>query len=218
MKIKAVLFDMDGTVLDTEPMYKRAWKSAFSQSEYEFSEELFNKCVGLPIHMTRKLINETYDNPSLFDTTFPVAASWAHNYKKMNGVPVKSGFYELSDFLKEQGIKRVIATSTSHHAAVDDLTCSNVIDHFLGIIGGDDVENGKPAPDPYIKAAELAGVPTEECLAIEDSTNGIRSAVSAGVRCVYIKDFLDVMPEIESMVYRRVTTLDEVIGIIKGIN
>ena len=78
--IKAVLFDMDGTVLDTEPMYKKAWKSAFVRAEYEFSDELFNQCVGLPVSLCKQLINQTYNDPDLFGKTFPMAASFAHNY------------------------------------------------------------------------------------------------------------------------------------------
>jgi beta-phosphoglucomutase-like phosphatase (HAD superfamily) len=216
--IKAVLFDMDGTVLDTEPMYKRAWKSAFDRLGKEFSDELFNKCVGLPVPLCKKLLNETYGDPDFFAKTFPLAASWASNYKELNGVPVKAGFRELNDYLRQNGIVSVIATSTGHDAAVEDLTRSGIIGDFVGIIGYNDVENGKPAPDPYLKAAELAGFPVSECLAIEDSVNGIRSAVAAEVRCVYIKDFVDIPEEVEGMVYRRVASLEEVIGIIKEIN
>ena len=209
---------MDGTVLDTEPMYKKAWRSAFERTNHEFSEELFNRCVGQPIYSTKRFINETYNNPDLFDLTFPMAAAWAHNYKKLNGIPVKPGFRELNDFLKEHDIKSVIATSTSHAAAVEDLAGSKILEHFIGVIGGDDVANGKPAPDSYIKAAELAGVSTEDCIAVEDSVNGIRSAVAAGVKCVYIKDFLEIPPEIEKLVYKKVNTLDEIIPIIENLS
>lgn len=208
---------MDGTVLDTEPMYKKAWKAAFQKEGLHFSDELFNQCVGLSVPLCKKLINGTYNDPNLFQTIFPIAAAWAFNYKKLNGVPVKAGFYELSDFLKQNGIVSVIATSTSHEAAVEDLTYSKIIDHFKGVIGGDDIENGKPGPDPYIKAAELAGFPVSDCIAIEDSLNGIRSAVAANVKCVYVKDFIDISSEIKDVVYKSVNTLDEVIDIIKDI-
>ncbi|MDR0222685.1 MAG: HAD family phosphatase [Oscillospiraceae bacterium] len=213
--IKAVLFDMDGTVLDTEPMYKKAWKAAFEREGYEFNEELFNKCVGLSVALCKKLINETYGDSGLFDKTFPVAASWVYNYKKANGIPIKAGFVELSDYLRDNGVKSVIATSTSHNAAVEDLTYSGIIDRFDGIVGGDDTENGKPFPDPYIKAAELAGVGRDECIAVEDSKNGITSAHSAGIRCVYAKDFLEVPSETEEKAFRKVKSLKEIINIIK---
>jgi HAD superfamily hydrolase (TIGR01509 family) len=216
--IGAILFDMDGTVLDTEPLYKRAWKSAFDRAGHEFFDDLFNRCVGLSVPLCKKLINEYYDNPKLFDTTFPMAAAWAHSYKKENGVPVKPGFHELLDFLDEQGIKSVIATSTSHDAAVEDLTHTKIIDRFIGIIGGDDVEHGKPGPEPYLKAAALAGFSVEQCLAVEDSVNGIRSAAAAGVRCVYVRDFVDVSAEVKSVVFRKIERLDEIIGIIREIN
>jgi len=136
----------------------------------------------------------------------------------MNGVPVKPGFFELSDYLKEQGIKSVIATSTSYEAALQDLKNSKIFERFDGVIGGDSTENGKPFPDPYIAAAKLAGFPVEECIAVEDSKNGITSAVAAKVRCIYIKDFLDVEPDIEELIFKKVTSLDEIIGIIKEIN
>jgi beta-phosphoglucomutase-like phosphatase (HAD superfamily) len=216
--VKAVLFDMDGTVLDTEPMYKKAWKAAFGKNGHEFSDELFNRCVGLSVPLVKKLLNDTYNDPKFFETTFPIAASWAFNYKKLNGVPVKKGFYELSEFLEQSDIVSVIATSTSHDAAVEDLSYSQIINRFKGVIGGDDVQNGKPNPDPYIKAAALAGFDVSECIAIEDSINGIRSAVAAGVRCIYIRDFLDIPREIEDSVYARCESLDEVIDIIKKIN
>ena len=215
--VKAVLFDMDGTVLDTEPVYKRAWKSAFERAGHEFSDMVFNKCVGLPVPLIKKCVNEHYCDPELFGVTFPMAASWAHNYKKANGIPVKSGFGELSEFLEKKGIKSIIVTSTSHHPAVEDLTRSGIINRFAGVVGGDDIANGKPAPDPYIKAAELAGAPLNDCIAVEDSVNGIRSAVAAGVRCVYIKDFLDIPKEVERMIFKRVNRLDEIIGIIEGL-
>ena len=214
--IKAVLFDMDGTVLDTEPMYKKAWKAAFDKAGYEFSEELFNRCVGLPIPMTKKLLGEIYGNDDVFNSTFPTAAAWAHNYKKMNGVPVKPGFFELSDFLIANNIKAIIATSTSHDAAIADLTFSGIINRFEDVVGGDDTKNGKPFPDPYIKAAEVAGFPPGECIAVEDSKNGMMSATSAGVRCIYIKDFTDVPEMIAELAFKRVDTLDEIIDILKS--
>ncbi|MCL1904460.1 MAG: HAD family phosphatase [Oscillospiraceae bacterium] len=215
--IKAVLFDMDGTILDTEPVYKKAWKSAFERANVEFSNELFDKCVGLPISLTKKYVTEYYNDAELFDITFPMAAAWAARYKEWNGIPIKPGFFELQDFLQKKGIVSVIATSTSHEAAVEDLTYSNIFNCFKGIIGGDDVEKGKPSPAPYIKAAALAGASVDECIAVEDSINGIRSAVSAGVKCVFIRDFLDIPDNIENMIYKRVNDLSEVIGVINNL-
>ncbi|MCL2633937.1 MAG: HAD family phosphatase [Oscillospiraceae bacterium] len=212
--IKAVLFDMDGTVLDTEPMYKKAWKAAFDKAGYEFSEELFNKCVGLSVALCKKLINETYSDDELFNKTFPLAASWVHNYKKLNGIPVKKGFFELSDYLQENSIKAVIATSTGHAAAVEDLTSAGILNRFDGVIGGDDTEQGKPFPDPFLAAAKLAGFPIDDCIAVEDSKNGVMSATSAGVRCIYVKDFIDIPADVEKRTFKRVNSLDEIIPII----
>jgi len=214
--IKAVLFDMDGTVLDTEPLYIEAWKKAFEKEPvHKFDPMIFNQCVGLSVVLCEQLVDEFYGEKGMFRRTVKVASEWMKYYIETEGAPVKTGFYKLSDFLRENGIKAIIATSSVHADAVKNLTCAGIIDRFDGIVGGDNTERGKPFPDPYVKAAELAGVDRDECIAVEDSKNGVLSAAEAGIRCVYIKDLLDIPKEAEAKAYRRAQSLDEVIGIIK---
>ena len=217
-KLKAVLFDMDGTVIDTEAVYTLAWQAAFEKLGMEFPTELFSRCIGLSLVMSRACVNEHYNDPEFFDKVFPIAASWVYNYQKLNGVPVKAGFAELIDYLDENGIKAVIATSTSHAAAVQNLKDAKIFHRFVGLIGGDDVENGKPGPEPFLRAAQLANADVSECLAVEDSANGVRSAVAAGVRCIHVCDVVDIGNELKSTLFRSVTTLDEIIGIIEELN
>jgi len=213
--IKAVLFDMDGTVLDTEPLYIEAWKKAFEKETREFEPKLFNQCVGLSVVMCEQLVDEFYGEKGMYRRAVKVAAEWMKYYIETEGAPVKTGFYKLSDFLRENGIKAIIATSSLHADAARHLTCAGILDRFDGIVGGDATERGKPYPDPYVKAAELAGVSRADCIAVEDSKNGVLSAVEAGIRCVYIKDLLDIPKDVEAKAYRRAESLDEVIDIIK---
>jgi len=213
--IKAVLFDMDGTVTDTEPLYIEAWKKAFEKEPYDFDETIFSRCVGLSVVLCEEIVDEYYGEKGFYRRAVKTASEWMKYYAETDGIPIKTGFYKLSGFLRENGIKAVIATSSKHADAVRTLTCAGVIDRFDGIVGGDNTERGKPYPDPYIKAAELAGAGKAECLAVEDSRNGVISAYEAGIRCVYIKDMLDIPPETEKLAYKRADSLDEIIDIIK---
>lgn len=213
--IKAVLFDMDGTVLDTEILYSQAWKKAFEKETRKFEEKIFNQCVGLSSVLCEELVDEFYGEKGIFRRTLKTASEWMRYYAETEGIPIKTGFYKLSDFLRENGVKAVIATSSTHEDAVRSLTCAGIIDRFDGIVGGSIAERGKPYPDPYIKAAELAGAARSDCLAVEDSKNGVISATEAGIKCVYIKDILDIPAEVEKLAFRRVNSLDEIIDIIK---
>ncbi|MBQ8614278.1 MAG: HAD family phosphatase [Ruminiclostridium sp.] len=195
--IKAVLFDMDGTVLDTEPLSKLAWSTVLTENGYEFTDEMFYKHTGLNPASTEKLYK------SYLGADFPYYEMRAkvhlfrENYRNKHGIAVKKGFHELSDYLRSKGIKAVIATSTPVNEAEKYLKIAGILDRFDFIIGGDQIEKGKPDPEIYLKAAAMADTDIKECIAVEDSTNGILSALSAGLKCVYIHDFSDISAELE---------------------
>jgi len=212
--IKAVLFDMDGTVLDTEPISYKSWQKAFESENRAFDEGLYKQCMGLPGVSSELLVDEFFGEKGLFRRAAKTASEWFKYYSESEGVPVKAGFYKLSDYLIETGVRAMLVTSSAHESAVRNLSLAGIIDRFDGIIGGDSVVKGKPHPDPFLKAAELAGAKPGECLAVEDSKNGLVSASAAGIKCIYIKDMFDV-PEAEELAFKRAGSLDEIINIIK---
>ncbi len=212
--IKAVLFDMDGTILDTEPLSKLAWSTILTENGYTFTDEMFYKHTGLNPASTEKLYKSYLGEDFPYYEMRAKVHLFREDYRNKNGIAVKKGFHTLLDYLKKKGIISVIATSTPRKEAEHYLEIAKIRDCFDFIIGGDEITNGKPAPEIYLKAAEIAGYGVNECIAVEDSTNGILSALNAGLRCVYIHDFSDITKELEE---RCIVCgdLSEIIGLIE---
>lgn len=203
---------MDGTVIDTEPIHKTAWEKAMESFELKKHWDLLYKCIGLSDAAMKKLFLEQLGVKN-FDEIYAEAVKIARVVKS-KGIPVKKGFMELSVFLREKGIKSAIVTSSSHDSAVHDLTRAGVRDCFDLILGFGDYTESKPDPEPYLKAAAFLGFAPEECLAAEDSENGVLSAVRAGIKCVYIRDIIDIPEKVKTLAYREAESLLDIISLI----
>ena len=195
--IKAILFDMDGTVLDTEPLSKLAWSTVLTENGYSFTDKMFYEHTGLNPASTEKLYKRYLGEDFPYYEMRKKVHLFREEYRNKHGIAVKKGFYILSDALREKGIKAVIATSTPKAEAEHYLEIAGIRDRFEYIIGGDEIVHGKPDPEIYLKAAESANAAINECIAVEDSTNGILSALNANIKCVYIHDFSDISKELE---------------------
>ncbi len=139
----------------------------------------------------------------------------SREYGITKGLPVKKGFFELSDYLVKNDIKTAVVTSSFRSEAIHNFQRANINTPFDIIIGGDCVDNGKPSGEPYLRAAEGLGLDPDDCIAVEDSSNGIRSAHNAGITCVYIKDIADIPKEIKALAEYEAESLDKVIEIIE---
>ncbi len=216
--IKAVLFDMDGTLLDTESTGLKAWQYIIDKYNLNIDLTLPIKSIGL----NNKSMSELFYN--VLGADFPFEKYWKEGteylkkYEEEHGIDVKNGFEELSAYLKENNIKMLVATSTYHDSAIEKLKKAGIHEHFDGLIGGDEIENGKPAPDIFLKAAMLSGFSTDECLVIEDSENGVKSALSADIKCIFIKDIKDIDKELKLKIFKECKDLSEVIEVIKEVN
>lgn len=191
----AVVFDMDGLLFDTETLYQEAIVLAAAEHGLEVAADIFNRTIGVPWAQSRTLLL------SHFGETFPVdefQEAWVRHFWVIakTRLALKPGASELLDTLDQFRLPRAIATSSSRRTVERHLTAHNLMDRFQEIVGHGDYERGKPAPDPFLRAAERLGVEPHLCLALEDSHNGVRSASSAGMMTIMVPDLLEPTDEI----------------------
>ena len=185
-EFSAVIFDMDGLVLDTEATYFIAWKQASKAMGYDFSDEFCQSFSGLYYqNIESKLITHCGVDFNLPAFNRLSGIFWReHVYA--HGIGIKHGFDQLMAFIIKQQIPYCLATNSLAINVDECLELAGIKDVFSVIVTRDDVERGKPAPDIFLKAAELLNVPINECLVLEDSYAGIEAASRAGMFSVFI--------------------------------
>ena len=214
MHIKGVVFDMDGLMFDTETLTYELQKPILKEWGVDYTLDWYKQTIGKRsediVQMFKELCGDEFDFAD-----FRVQCRKAYQkYTDEFGVPIKDGLFELLDFLKSKGIKTALCTSTTESSATRTLRISGTLPYFDELVCAEDVERGKPYPDPFIKAAEKLGMNPGECMALEDSINGIKSAYTAGMVTVMIPDLIEPTDEIRPMCREILPTLNEVIGLI----
>ncbi len=195
----AVVFDMDGLLFDTEALYQEAFGLTVTEGGHAMiTLETFLGMVGRPWPISRAVLLDSYG------ADFPVdelVAAWRHHFDVIvaTRLALKPGVVELLGTLDALRLPRAIATSSSHKTAQHHLLAHNLVARFDTIVAAGDYANGKPAPDPYLKAAERLGVEPHLCLALEDSHNGARSACAAGMMTIMVPDLLAATDEIAAL-------------------
>jgi len=193
-KIELVIFDMDGTMLDTEPLSMAGWHYAAQTMEIDISAEvfatIFEKMLGTNAAACKAVLKEHLGEN--FDTEKGYDLHLAHidEHFKLFGVPLKKGLLPLLDKLEKMNIKKCVATSTAKERATHKLKLANLAHRFEVIIGGDEVSNSKPDPQIFLKAAKACNVAPENCLVLEDSAAGTEGGFCAGMRVITIPDML----------------------------
>ena len=184
----AVIFDMDGLLLDTEPLAARAWNEAAAALGVEFDEALALAMVGRNLPDCTAMVSARYG------ASYPVDAlleRWHTTYDAIvarDGVSVKPGASELIDWLEHNAIPRGVATSTRRERARAKLADARLLSRFRDVVGGDEVARGKPEPDIYAEAARRLCVRPDECIALEDSLPGVRAALAARMTAIMVPD------------------------------
>ncbi|MGH9766261.1 MAG: HAD family hydrolase, partial [Blastocatellia bacterium] len=208
-KIAAVVLDMDGLMLDTESIYKRAWQNAAAQFGYILDDSFYFTLIGRPNPACEAAILERYGG------AFPMAefrARWSDLWRtevESSGIPTKPGLAELLSFLDDHQILTAIATSSDRDYATFSLRAAGLEGRFDQIVTGDQVVNGKPAPDIYLESARRLGVAPERCVAIEDSDAGVLAASAAGMITVMAPDLKPPSAEARSAAFYVVASLLE---------
>ncbi len=187
-RYQALLFDMDGLLLDTEILWRAAWQRAAREFGYSITDRLYLQIVGLnPADTDRTLVAALGDD-------FPVAGVralrtelWQQRVEK-DGIECKPGIEPLLHYLEQQNIDRAIATSSNHWSAEICLQASGLAELFPVRATSDQVNRGKPHPDLYLRAAALLNIRPDQCLALEDSDNGATAALRAGMDVLIVPD------------------------------
>jgi HAD superfamily hydrolase (TIGR01509 family) len=216
--IKYAVFDMDGTLLDTERLFKSTWIETSDKWGIDDSRDFYKDVCGRNIPKIREVFLERYGDKYDFDKFLNERNNLFVEIIKRDGVPVKEGCFELLEYLKSEGIPCALATSTPMRLVEHNMSVTGIGKYMDAIVTGDMVENGKPAPDIFIEAGRRIGAVPSECMVLEDSYNGLRGASAAGMIPIMIIDELLPNDEMMNITRAQCNTLYEVLETIKKIN
>ena len=215
IRIRGILFDMDGLILDTEKLYTRFWQEAANALGYPMTREQAIGMRSLNREIGAAKLQSYFDRPIDYETVRSKRIELMNAYIDKEGVETKPGIRELLVFLKEKGIKTAIATSSPIERTTKYLAFVGLEDAFDELISGYMVKRGKPYPDIYLLAAEKLGLEPNECLALEDSQSGLLSGSRAGCYPVMIPDQDLPTPETEALLFAKADSLEKIIFLLK---
>ena len=205
--IKAVIFDMDGVLIDTEKHYYAAWQQAAREAGFPFTGEhalMLRSCdAKVAQEQMKEIFGESFDYYAIRERRRELVKQRLEQY----GLEKKPGIDEILAFLHEKGLKTAVATATPIELAKEHLTKIGVYELFDQVVSAKQVEKGKPAPDVYLFACEQIGRKPEECIAVEDSPNGILAAYRAGCKPVMVPDLTPPDEEIKKLLFACVQDL-----------
>lgn len=209
LPIRAVIFDMDGTVFDTERLYYRFWHELSKERGFHINDDMLNRMRGAALSHSAKIFEAANPGRSYMEERV-FRMERVLSYVDQFGVPKKKGLDELMNFLRKEGYRIALGTSTLREQADRFLRSVQMENSFDFIGTGDLVTHGKPEPDLFLLCAERLGKRPEECLVVEDSTNGIRAGHSAGGYVVGIPD-MSPLDSVRALCDAQLSDLSEVI-------
>lgn len=196
---KAVVFDMDGVIFDSERAVMQCWKEVASRHNIPDIEKAILACTGTTMVRTREIMLNLYGADFPYDEYAMESSAIFHSRYDGGRLPMKPGVKELLTFLKEHNKKIALASSTRQQVVTDELRDAGIIEYFDRIICGDMVSRSKPAPDIFLKACEELNISPSDSYAIEDSYNGIRAAHAGGLHPIMVPDLLPADEEMQSL-------------------
>lgn len=212
--VKGVIFDMDGLMFDTERIYAIYWREVSTELGYPMDDGMIAYMCGATRDFQIVKLTEWFGEVVPASDIIDGCHSRTRAHINATPIPLKAGLIELLTALRERGIPIAIATGTRRVYAQDMLARAGVAAFIDAMVCGDEVVACKPDPEIFVKAAELIGVPPQECIVLEDSFNGIIAAHAAGAQPIMIPDRIPPTAEIRALCAHVFTRLDEAIELL----
>ncbi len=186
--VQGVIFDMDGLLLDTERLFKKAYQRSASQHGIVLEDSVYDMMIGLRSDASQRVLREQLGPNAPSAAIIEGARHYYYMQIEEEGIPLRPGVLEMFDYVESLGFPMAVATSTHHELAMIKLRVVGLLERVVGIVSGDQVAKGKPEPDIFLAAAKLIGVPPENCLALEDSPPGVIAARKAECVTIMVPD------------------------------
>lgn len=216
--VKAVIFDMDGVLIDTEKHYYAGWIQAATEAGFDFKGEhalMLRSCdANMASEMMKGIFGDNFDYFAIRERRREIVKERLALY----GLEAKPGIDELLQYLHGRDIKTAVATATPLELTKQHLTNLGIYDLFDKVVSAKEVEKGKPAPDVYLYACDKIGEDPKDCIAVEDSPNGILSAYRAGLMPVMVPDLTKPDEELSKYLYACVDSLGDIVKLIDNHN
>ena len=206
MTPKAIIFDMDGVILDSESISDRTWAITQKEMGVTTDKDYINMCRGTNHNDTLQILRDVFGADFDAEKYMQRCVDLFHQIEDTEGIPLMPYAKEILEYLAPRYIL-ALASSTNGRAVKRQLTNTGVIDYFKTRTTGDQVVHSKPDPEIYLIACRSLGLEPAECVAVEDSPNGIRSAYAAGMPVIMVPDKIAPTPEIEALCWKICPTL-----------
>ena len=197
----AVIFDIDGLMVDTEPLSRRAWDQVLAEYGVTVDDNTHKRIIGFRINETTDYLIEKYGLSADPETIIQDKRA-AYDLILAQGIPVMPGLFDLVAAVEKRGISWGVATSSPYAHAHNVLSQIGLWERCQSVTGGDEVRQGKPAPDIYLLAAQRMGYAPARCLALEDSAPGCRAALAAGLLTIAIPNGDTIIEDLPAVDYR----------------
>lgn len=216
--VSGIIFDMDGVLVDSERQSNEGWLWAAEQLGVDMPMWLIDSFKGAPAELCCKFFDDYYKGAIDYWEAKELRTQHVYKIRETEGIPVKKGVKDIFEYIRNNGLKCAVATSTRRESAEKTLHKIGVWDYLDAVVYGDEVEHGKPEPDIFLRAAKAIGISSSEAVVVEDSINGIKAGYAAGMRVVHIPDTIAIDDDIRKLTYMVCADLNGLIDVVESIN
>lgn len=215
--IKAIIFDMDGLMIDSERVTFECYQEILKGMNLTMDEEFYKTLLGKPLKGIYQRFYDVYGNDFPIEDVIKDVHSLMAKRFETEGVPIKTGLKSLLEYLKENNYKTIVATSSNRDRVDTILSQAQITDYFDDSICGDEVTKGKPNPEVFLKSCQKLGVNVDEAIVLEDSEAGIQASYDAGIKVICIPDMKYPEKQYEEKTFKILKDLNGVIEYLKNL-